>query len=160
MWISRLAAALIGAAVVSGCGGRPSTSLALEAVESRIDGGSSTRVRVVAFQKIDGQAGEVFGVQVFTMNFTAAAEFAEDAFYTTGGSIMQPEVQIVSKPIGEAPRSCAQALAACFSQAPLRATRGGRLRLAGTVTFTKKESGWQVAGITVSLPDGAETSPR
>ena len=38
--------------------------------------------------------------------------------------------------------------------------RPHRYRLAGTVTFAKKESGWQVAGIKMSLPDGADSSRR
>src|SRR5687768_2596936 len=91
-------------AAVLGCNSRPSVSEAESAVAAQLDGGETSRVRLVDFRKIEGQAGEVMGVQVYSMDFTATVQFAEDAWYTTGGSIMQPEVHINTRPIGEVPK--------------------------------------------------------
>lgn len=102
----------------------------------------------------------MFGVQMYEMDFTAAAEFVEDAWYTTGGLVMQPDVHINTKPIAETPKTCGQDPSACFSQTPLRATKGDRIRLAGKATFEKRESGWRVVSVSLTLPEGAEIRGR
>jgi len=127
MSLSRPIAALGFAIVSVGCSGRPTESLAREAVKTRLAAGSTSRIELVDFVKTDGQAAEMAGVKVYTMKFTAAARFLDEAYFTTGGSIVEPDININTKPISETPRTCGQDLRACFSQAPLRTRKGDRI---------------------------------
>lgn len=150
---------LVGAVLVlgtTGCSDRPSESLAREVFSHKIDDGHSTRLRVVEFAKSDGQSSELAAVKMYNMTFAATLEFAEDAFYTTGGSIMQPEVSINTASIANVPPTCAQNFAACVSQTPMRAAKGDKLKVKGTASFEKSESGWHVSNLTISLPDCAD----
>jgi hypothetical protein len=140
--------------LLAACDPRPKESLASEAVRGHIDSGKEDRVKLVDFRKIDGQEAELLGVKIYAMEFTAAAEFTDEAWVTTGGSIMEPNVRITTTPIEQTPSTCGQSLNACFSQTPRRASKGDRIDLAGTVTFEKKESGWSVAAVDVSMPNG------
>lgn len=139
--------------VALGCSSKPSPKLAEDAVRAKLDGGSATRLALVDFAKKDGQASEMGGIKMYTMTFAASAAFADDAYYTTGGSIMQPEVEIRTTAISNRPKSCGEDFSACFAQAPLRASKGDRLRLSGTAQFEKTENGWHVTGIKLELLD-------
>jgi hypothetical protein len=139
---------------VPACGGAPPPAMAQEAIASHLDNGNQTRVRLADFRKTDGQAAEMFGVKVYQMDFVAFAEFTDDAYYTTGGTLLQSDININTQPISQVPASCEQDLSACFNQRPLRANKGDRLPLAGTAAFERHESGWRITSLTMKLTGG------
>ena len=147
---SRFVAGCVILTVVAGCSGTPAVSLGRDAVSSRFDGGKSTRVTLVDFSKTDGQASELMGVRLYMMQFTAVAEFTDDAYYTTGG-VMQPNDDILTRPASKTPPNCQQNLAACLSERPVLAKKGDRLTFSGSATFEKRESGWHVVHVEMSL---------
>ena len=136
-----LAAALLPA--LAACSTIPTVQAAQDAVAERIDNGDTARLQIVEFNKTDGQAGEVFGVAVYSMKFEATAVFVEDALYRRSGNILV-ESRINTMPATQRQASCAQDMRACFEATPESAKKGDRLRIEGSVDFEKSEAGWRV----------------
>ncbi len=136
-----------------GCTDRPNEDVVREVVGARIDNGISSRLKLSSFSKTDGVRSEVSGVKAYTMMFKASVEFSDDAYYTTGGSMVEPDVVIVTRPATNAPRTCSQDLTACLSQGPMFASKGERFDVTGSATLQRTEAGWHVTGLALNLPD-------
>lgn len=132
--------------VLSACGGPPGAGLVEETLAARIDKGSTDRLKLVEFEKVNGQEAELFGVAMYSMDFTGVAEFQDEAYYSASSGIMG-DASITTRPGTERPKTCAESIAACVSAPPKHANRGDRLLLEGTASFEQTENGWQLSNL-------------
>lgn len=138
--------------VVSSCGpGRPSENDGRSALRSAIDGGNEERVALVEFAKSDGRAGEVMSVPVYTLMYTAEAEFAGDAMYSIGTPLGNKGQSIVTRPYSPPSQSFSWSDFLSSSQGFRPARKGDRLHLTGELEFEKRESGWVPTGLTLEV---------
>lgn len=138
--------------ILGACTDRPSPELAEGSLRARIDKGSEDRIKLSTFTKMDGQSSEVGGVSVYRMAFHADLEFIEDVFYVGSGSSLLDDTyggdaSITSELMTGPPPSCATDLYYCVYPAPDIGSRGGTLKLTGTMAFEKSESGWRLTTI-------------
>jgi hypothetical protein len=133
--------------------GRPSIAMVRDSVIARLDGGSTARVRLASLLKTDGQKAQMFGVDVYRLQFVADAEFTDAAYYTSGGTLMNQTVSIATSPISQRPKTCLESFLACVSQTPMRAAKGDRIKLSGSAEFQKSEAGWHLSSFALSLAE-------
>jgi hypothetical protein len=130
----------------SACGAdRPDDDSARKAVQAQISGPLADKLRLQAFRKTDGQARELMGVRIYSLEYSATLEFLDDILYEVSGNAIK------ASPVGPTLNdNRGFSWDAWFNTAVAGRKPGflgDRLNLVGTVTFEKKESGWVVAGI-------------
>lgn len=140
----QLAGLLFGALFgFTACGSStPSTSAAESGLRQAIAGDSKDSLRLQDFQKTDGQAREYQGTKAYELDFTASIEFLDDLMFGASDS------EVTAEAPGEILNNTAAFIwEGWFITAAGRrhmAFKGDQLKLAGSVVFVKKESGWVV----------------
>jgi hypothetical protein len=143
---STLLALILGALTLSlvACGsGLPSADSASQVLRSSIDKGSDTRVRLVSFQKTDGQATDT----VYELMFTGDAEFVSNAMFSINTPWASVGSQITTAEYKEPSAGFSWDNFLGSSQGFRPAMKGDRLHLTGSVGFQRRESGWVPVGI-------------
>lgn len=125
-------------AVVTGCAPKsltPTLAQGEAALKSDVQKDSHGKIAVVAFAKTEGQAGEIYGVSVYRLNYTATLRTTETA--TIGRSIQSPYSSSAISGDFEVPA-------------------GQEYEIKGKIEFEKKESGWVATEISsYRLPNQA-----
>ena len=147
--------ALIGFAVASlimgGCGSSaPSASDGKREIQKQIDEESEGRIELLAFRKTNGQQREVFGRQLYAMEFEAEIQYTETCRADFGHFGVFNSFKTIETPEG---LDCSCMGVGCPLEASLQCSfligpeveKGRRETLSGTLTFEKMEKGWRVA---------------
>jgi hypothetical protein len=140
-------------AALSGCSGPPSASEGRQAIEDRIKGQSEGRIRLVQFQKTNGQSAEAMGVKVYTLEYETEVEFLEACKWniiTFAGAIMDNEVSFRTTKSPDKPLSELAQLSESATNPGTAVSKGQRFKLVGAIRFEKKEKGWWVDGVKVT----------
>lgn len=140
-------------AVISGCSGPPSANDGRQAIENRIKQQSGGRIRVVQFQKANGQMSEVMGVKVYTLEYETEIEFLEACKWniiTFAGAIMDDELSFRTTKSPDKPLNELAQLAESATNPGTEVSKGQRFKLVGAIRFEKKEKGWWVDGVKVA----------
>ncbi len=128
--------------VTTACNTRPSVQDGRDAVRLQIDEGRDDRLALTDFVKADGRPGELAGVKLYTIIFTADARFRRDATFSIGGPLSTEGASITTKPYIAPTRGFSWNDFLASSQGFRRAFEGDLLRLSGEITFERRESGW------------------
>jgi len=130
--------------VVLGCGTSvPSEGAGKDALVALIDSGSTVRLRVVTFKKLDGQSIEFAGVREYSMEYTATIALDSSMFFSTGP--MMSSGQIRSR-IPDAGDQGPMGFSRRMMNNERYAEPGDKILLNGSLSFVLKESGWRVNG--------------
>lgn len=110
--------------------------LAEETLETQINQDSKGAIKLVRFEKTDGQAHETNGVSGYTMDFKATIEYEEDCFKTGSGFGGWPysDFSVLTTP----PQGWDKFVAGQIYQFK----KGWRIAINGKAEYEKKESGW------------------
>jgi type II secretion system protein G len=152
--------ACLGAAL-SGCSGPPSATDGRQAIEDRINRDSGGRIRLVQFQKTNGQLAEVMGVKVYTLEYETEIEFLEACKWNIirfAGAIMDDEVNFRTTKSPDKPLNELAQLAESTTNPGTEVAKGQRFKLVGAIRFEKKEKGWWVDGVKVASITPADQS--
>ena len=144
--------ACLGAAL-SGCSGPPSASDGRQAIEDRMKQQSQGRMRLVQFQKTNGELAEVMGVKVYTLEYETEIEFLEACKWniiTFAGAIMDDEASFRTTKSPDKPLNELAQLAESATNPGTEVSKGQKFKLVGAIRFEKKEKGWWVAGVKVN----------
>lgn len=141
--LRRIAAITLGMAVlmmfVASCSSTPSAASAKEIINGRIERQSKGRIRIVSFQKTNGQMGEVFGVEIYQLSYKGEIEFLEECFWVKGmesGMGLGPaSFRTVTRQEGLRDR-----LGALDNRRLMQ--KGVKSEISGQLTFEKTEKGW------------------
>lgn len=150
----RLAVAVIllasALAILVACsGGKPSAGDGRTALQERIRSESGGRITLVRFEKTDAQQGEVFGVPLYEMQWTAEIEFTQDCKWVTGLFGVNAGFQTRIPPAGAGKDYWGGWME--NTQYPgVLVKAGDRASLSGVVTFRKTEKGWRPGQCTVA----------
>jgi hypothetical protein len=128
------------AACICGCSNWGDESAAEAALRQEIDGQSQGHIKLVSFAKTDGQSGNVSGVDVRQIDYTAWIEFEQNGTWLSGGWPGRLAYSFTSEIYK--PRSELDALNSAGS-GPVVVNAQGRAQIKGTMVGTKKDSGWQ-----------------
>ena len=144
--------ACLGAAL-SGCSGPPSANEGRQAIEDRIKRDSGGRIRLVQFQKTNGQLAEVMGVKVYSFEFETEIEFLEACKWnirTFAGAIMDDELSFRTTKSPDKPLNELAQFTELATNPGTEVSKGQRFKLVGAIRFEKKEKGWWVDGVKVT----------
>ena len=133
----------------------PSEEHAKDTILTRIDGGGTSKLKLLSFAKTDGVEAEFGGLHLYTMTFAATAEFVDDALFGNGEFWGMPGPAITTKPY-RLPASSLDELGLSAS-GYRRARRGDKLILSGTIQFEQHESGWQPTEVQIRYTQDSST---
>ena len=156
---SALLLALGICAVLSGCSGPPSASEGRQAIEGRIKGQSEGRIRLVKFQKTNGQLAEVMGVKVYTLEYETEMEFLEACKWNIraiNGMIMDDELSFRTTKAQDRPLGALAQLMESTTNPGTEVSKRPRFKVVGAIRFEKKEKGWWVDGVKVKSITSAD----
>ncbi len=109
-----------------GCSSTPSGSEGREILETTIHTNSEGLIKLVDFEKTNGQEGELFGVKIYSMEFKAEIEFASDCYWNDA---FQVSTQL--RPMW------------AQMQGLQKGTARTKQTITGTIHFEKTEEGWR-----------------
>jgi hypothetical protein len=126
-------------AFFASCSSTPSSANAKEIINSRIERQSKGRIKLVNFQKTNGQMGEIFGVKVYQLSYKGEIEFLEDCFWVKGmdSAVGIGSVNFRTTTVHEGLRN---PLGAMNNRTMMK--KGARSKISGQLTFEKTEKGW------------------
>jgi hypothetical protein len=123
---------------LNNCSASPSQSDAEQSLRQQIDSESGGQIKLVSFNKTDGQEFEVIGVQGYNMDYEAEIEFQADGTWFKG-------VQGIG--FGFSTQQATPGSMAAFENQTVgggqNVHRGDRIKIAGVMQGEKKESGWK-----------------
>lgn len=142
---------------LAGCGrSQPSAADGEKVIADKIASQSEGRIKLISFQKTNGQAAEVMGVSIYRLEYSAVIEFMEDGKW------------LIDDPLGGAGGHAGFHTAKFQPKVangqftwtnwvsdtqqpgtPLK--RGQGERIGGVITFEKKENGWQDSALTIRV---------
>lgn len=134
---------------------QPSANDARNVLRQRLDDGNEVRLRLESFEKTDGRSGELMGVKLYELMFTATVEVTRDALYAVGGSLGRQALygegeNITTTEYQERTGNFMRDFALDINKLkPIRA--GDRLLLRGQVAFERRESGWVATGTNFTI---------
>jgi general secretion pathway protein G len=139
---------------LTGCSSSPSARDGERAIQDHIKNESEGRIKLVGFEKTNGQLGEIFGVKVYGMDFAADIEFLEDCKWV--------EASFQTSKLTPLPQNSLSQLFDTLQNPGKPVSKGQRTQLSGVVHFVKKENGWTVdtVEITRSTPINAPAGSR
>ena len=145
--LARLSLALFS--LLGACNGTPSVSRGQDVLATYIDGGKSERLTLRNFTKTADDRGELFGHDLYVMDFTATAEFLADSRWSLSNPFFEADHRARLYTFPLPPRPVCAPGASCFNivRDPEAANKGDRLQLKGTLEFERINGTWQ--------PDGA-----
>ena len=145
---------LIGLGItLVGCSGPPSEGEGKQAIENRIKNQSDGRMRVVKFQKTNGQLAEVMGVKVYTLEYETEIEFLEACKWNIrilAGTIVDDEASFHTSKLQNKPSGELAQLTEMVTNPGTEVSKGQTFKLVGAIRFEKKEKGWSVDGVKVA----------
>lgn len=116
----------LAALVPAGCGSStPDGSEARAVLAAEIAQHAGGKVSLASFEEQDTQKGEILGLEVVSVGFTAELAFAEDGFWVLGGE------------------HAGLALGATETWPSERVARGETRTITGSVDFARTDAGWE-----------------
>ncbi len=142
-WATR---ALLLAAVLSACGpGTPPVSEAKGWLEERIATESEGRMRLVAFDKTNGQRGKLAGIEMYFLEYEAVVGFTEDCKWLTSHAYSgKHETFETVQTVEQSGKKGYWGKWLNITQTPgTEHKKGERASAAGKITFELTENGWR-----------------
>lgn len=141
-----LAFVVVQVLFVTGCGpSRPTPAAGEEALKAGIREERPNMLKLVNFQKADGQAREIQGVKVYVLDFTANVQVLDDQMCESSNQSIKASVAGPALNDGRGFRWDAFFNTAVSGRRMVY--QGDQFKLVGQVTFERKESGWVAAGV-------------
>lgn len=133
---------VIAAAIaLVGCSDTPSESDARQKLESKIQQQSNGLIKLVSFQKTDGQMQEMMGMKAYEMSYAGEVEFLEDCLWSGGNNLSGWDGSFYAQRGQAAPQGGLQDFFN-LSQGRKPAKKGDHFRFTGHIDFEKTERGW------------------
>ena len=128
-----------------GCSSVPSSDDAKQIIQERINKDSGGRIKLVSFQKMNGQEGNLLGFKVYNLEYQMEIEFVEDCKWITGHSAaLGGEVGFrTSKPKGS--QEFWDKFMDDSTNPGKLVKKGHKERISGSIAFEKTDNGWRVA---------------
>jgi hypothetical protein len=139
--LSRLSLPIVVAACVCGCSPSPSPEAAArEAFRREVEGESQGNIKVVSFVKTDGQSANTFGIESREIDFNAEIEIMRRGTWLSGGWPGRLAYNFTTnfQTSSTATMSLLESV-----DAPMLVHHGDQIQIKGTMSGTKKDSGWQ-----------------
>ena len=131
--------ALISTLLIPGCSSStPSASTGRHVIEERIANESKGLIKLVSFEKTNGQSFEAMGVKGYNMEYKVEIEFVEDCSWGGGGMFSQMQGQFSADPGGPS-----NALNALLYVGKKQMKKGQHETVTGRLTFEQTEQGWR-----------------
>ena len=146
---------------MSGCSSKPSDGDGKQAVQNQITQDSQGRITLVEFHKSNGQLAEVNKVKLYNMEYEAEIEFSEPCRWLTDGSFRRNYTfRTAAKPRSNLNQTTA-ILDHINTGDSSTMAKGQRFKIAGAISFAKKEKGWSVVGVDLNraTPIAGTASP-
>gem|GEM_PF-1271635 len=144
----------------AGCSLKPSEGDGKQAIQNQINQDSQGRIKLVEFQKMNGQLAEINSIKVYSLEFEAKFEFTEDCKWLVG--VLDRKYGFQTSKL---PSSALGGLAQFAEDTQNPGTvmkRGQQVKVTGLIRFEKKENGWSVDGIelnsTTPMADSGNTA--
>ncbi len=124
--------------LISGCSSTPSQSDAKQIIQQRIDKLSGGRIKLISFEKTNGQEGQLLGVKLYSLEYACVIEFLEDCkwipeFRTAKLTKSQDFWEKFREDLNNMGRQ----------SRPVK--KGEKAKVAGQIVFEKTEKGWREA---------------
>ena len=140
---------VVGLTVPDDVGAKPSASDGKREIQKQIDEESEGRIELLVFRKTNGQQREVFGRQIYVMEFEAEIQYTEMCRADFGYFGVFNSFKTIETPEG---LDCSCMGVGCPLEASLQCSfligpeveKGRRETISGTMTFEKMEKGWRV----------------
>lgn len=118
-------------AVLVGCSSTPSDSDGKKILADTIQQQSKGLIKLVSFNKTNGQSGEVMGVKLYSMEYEGEIEFLDNVYW--------------GSPFGLLGFDAAKADGSMLSimGKNKKAKKGDRYKFKGSIRFEKTEKGWR-----------------
>lgn len=132
--------------LAAGCSTTPGEADARAVVEARIRDQAEGRIRLAAFDKTNAQTGESFGVQLYTIEYSAQIEFTEDSYWKAGTALQRlydDEPSFYTKSAAQTPGFWGKWI--MDQEGYVKVRKGERRTLAGTLVFEETEKGWRIS---------------
>lgn len=140
-------AGLVSGLLIGCSGGLPSAADGEKFIREKIHNESEGRIRLISFNKTNGQNREVSGVRVYSLEYESTLEFIEECGWLTGEVL---DRSFKSFQTGKARRG-------------LPMERGQRQSIFGAIVFEMTEKGWRPVSTEMRLgqtPEGVDpTAP-
>jgi hypothetical protein len=136
-WIVQLGLFLGCAIAMNSCSVSPTANDAEQSLRQQIDSESGGQIKLVSFQKTDGQKFELNGVQGYNMDYEAEIEFQADGTWFKGAQGMS---------FGFSTQQATPGSMAAFANQAANGQNvhlGDRIKISGVMQGEKKESGWK-----------------
>lgn len=132
----------IAVAMMCACGAStPSPGDGPHVIEERIKQQSNGLIKLVSFEKTNGQQGELAGVKFYGMEYKAVIEFLDDCMWGSGGPFRGG---VSFEAIRGHPRGALDSFSpAYFGKQQVQ--KGQRVTVSGELAFEKAERCWQLA---------------
>jgi len=132
---------LVTALLLIGCSSVPSSDDAKGIIQERINKESEGRIKLVSFQKTNGQEAELFGVKVYQLNYQGEIEFLEDCKWEKGMAVNLGEVHYRTVKAKPGAKDFWQNWDDQMHGRQIM-KKGHKEKISGYVVFEKTEKGW------------------
>ena len=135
--------------LLGGCSLKPTESDGQRAVQNQITQDSEGRITLTEFHKTNGQAAEVNGVKLYSLEFEAEIAFTEACRWLLADPVNR-KYSFRTAAIPQSNMNQIQTLLGHLNTGDGSAVAKGQIvKITGTISFEKKEKGWSVEGITI-----------
>ena len=141
-------ATLFPLVVLCGCGASsslPTEDAAKKAVQEQIFDKNQNRLKLVSFQKTDGQSRAVNGVQAYQLKFEGEVEVTEDCIWEAIGRT-NPQTGVLEDLVMQSGGSDRKHGVIPRDPKDI-AKKGLKRKISGIVNYTKSEKGWTICDV-------------
>ena len=132
---------LVTALLLIGCSSVPSSDDAKGIIQERINKESEGRIKLVSFQKTNGQEGELLGVKIYQLSYQGEIEFLEDCKWEKGMAVNLGEVHYRTVKVKPGAKDFWQNWDDQMHGRQI-VKKGHKEKISGNVVFEKTEKGW------------------